>query len=703
MKLSAKYATTLIALTFCVVLAFAGVIFFQFRSEIEALNYRSATALGNSVLKEIEAQKILSTQVLAAALTNPLYQVDMLKIGELVEAVKKQPNVHYVFIYDEKRRIVHDGTSGLLLYGNVLDDALTIESVRSATAQTLLEEDLLHVSTPVKLHDQVVGGIKIGFSLTKILSDIAREQGMLDTNYRNAAKHQLYVIGIIALIFSLCAWAVSILVARSWSNPIVYLAELTAKIGKGQYDVTIPIARSDEIGDLASAFREMVRSLKSLRQRESEQSTALVQANAQLHLANDTLKNEIIQRQHAQHEVSRQHHRLRSLYEIGAAINGTLDQTTMLQALFGEIEMLRPHWGVSVCLLDVRTKQLNATAARHLEGELWRADEWDGGSPALALNKLVVEQKTPLVIDNLQLDSRSGLFEPWIKFGWTRLAGLPLMAEGEVLGALMFYARDQHSFSEDEVQFLVTLAGQLASAILNSRFYEESLEHAADLLKANKAKDEFLNVMSHELRTPLNVISGYAQVLSEGMLGEANHEQKQAAEKIINHSGDLLRMINEILQVGGLQAGNVQAHVENVDLNDIIKKLQSTFDALPKKGVLLHWDVSRELPIVKTDGDKLTHVLQNLLHNAIKFTDEGGVTLSARRVGKYVEFKVKDTGIGIPREMLPVIFEMFRQVDSTKTRCHSGVGVGLFIVNKFSEILNGSIEVESMPGFGTTF
>ncbi len=704
MKLSAKYATTLVALTLCVVLAFAAVIFFQFRSEIETLNYRSATTLGNSVLKEIEAQKILSTQVLAAALTNPLYQVDMLKLRELVDAVKKQRNVQYVLIFDESRRIIHDGTPDLVLYNKVLDDALTIDSMRSARARTLLDDDLLHVTTPVILHDHVLGGIKIGFSLTKILSDIAREQEVLDANYRNAANHQLLVIGILALIFSLSAWVVSILVARRWSTPIAFLAELTTKIGKGQYDVAIPITRADEIGDLAAAFREMVSSLKFLRQKDSEQSAALVEANARLQQANDVLKEEIIQRKQAQGEVSRQHRRLRSLYEIGAEINRTLDQANLLDGFFGKIETLRPQWGISVFLRNARTRALKAAKGRHLEPALWWTEDRDGvESPASTLNQLVIEQKTPIVVDDLQCDSRAALFEPWLESGWNGAAVLPLMAEGEILGSLGFYSRERHSFSEDEAQFLVTLSGQLATAVLNSRLYDQSRQQAAELLQANKAKDEFLNVMSHELRTPLNVISGYAQVLSQGLLGEANDEQKHAAEKIIYHSTDLLRMINEILQVGGLQAGIVQAYVSNVDINEIIAKLKSTFEVLPKKGIFVNWNVSSDLPIVKTDGDKLAHVLQNLLHNSIKFTEEGGVTLSTRCVGQDIEFKVSDSGIGISQDMLPLIFEMFRQVDSTKTRAYSGVGVGLFIVKKFTDILNGKIAVESTPGFGTTF
>jgi signal transduction histidine kinase len=109
------------------------------------------------------------------------------------------------------------------------------------------------------------------------------------------------------------------------------------------------------------------------------------------------------------------------------------------------------------------------------------------------------------------------------------------------------------------------------------------------------------------------------------------------------------------------------------------------------------------MPTVKTDGDKLKHILQNLIHNAMKFTEDGSVTISARCFHDSVEIVVKDTGIGIEKDKLPVIFDMFRQVDSSHTRSHGGVGVGLFIVKKYVELLNGKIEVESSPGQGTTF
>jgi signal transduction histidine kinase len=704
LKLSGKYAITLVTLVFGVVLAFAGIILFQFRSEIDALNTRSAAALGDSVLKEIEEKEILTTRVLAAALTNPLYQLDMQKINELLDAVRKQPNIRYVYVYDEKRRIIHDGTKELRLYDKILDDALTARSMRLAGTYTHLDKDLLNIATPINLQNDILGGVRIGFDLNKILSDIARQQQELDANYRDAAANQLYMIGIIAVTFSLCGLVASVVLARSWSKPIIFLSHLTARIGKGDYNVAIPFERSDEIGDLATSFREMVHSLKSLRYKETEQAAALLGANAQLQRANDVLKNEIIERKRAQEEVSRQHRRISSLHEIGAAINSTLDQKLLLDALFAKVKALLPYSAVSVCWYYPELGRLVSIAERNLTSETSRRRVAPGvHSPALQLSEMLVKEEDSLVIEDADIDARSGLCDLLQPDGWKGFVGLPLSVEGKVLGALAFYLREPHQFPPEEVEFLATLASQVAIAIFNSVLYDNSRKQAIVLEKAIHAKDEFLNVMSHELRTPLSVIGGYAQAMSAGVVGEMSPEQQEITEKIIVQSNELLRMINEILQVGSLQAGSVQPYLQNTHVKDLFSDLQNTFDALPKRSIDLNWDIPEHMPVVKTDGDKLKHVLQNLVHNAMKFTENGSVTVSARCFDEYIEIAVKDTGIGIEKEKLPVIFDMFRQVDSSKTRSHGGVGVGLFIVKKYVDLLNGRIEVQSIPGRGTTF
>ena len=154
-----------------------------------------------------------------------------------------------------------------------------------------------------------------------------------------------------------------------------------------------------------------------------------------------------------------------------------------------------------------------------------------------------------------------------------------------------------------------------------------------------------------------------------------------------------------------MEAGTARAECSELELGDLLDEIRSSFDVFPDKEITLHWDSPSDLPIVKTDRGKLGHIIQNLIHNAIKFTDKGYVTVSAWYVhrAERVEFKVADTGIGIPKEKIPMIFEMFHQIDSSETRLHEGVGLGLYIVKKYTELLRGTVEVESKPGQGSTF
>jgi signal transduction histidine kinase len=235
--------------------------------------------------------------------------------------------------------------------------------------------------------------------------------------------------------------------------------------------------------------------------------------------------------------------------------------------------------------------------------------------------------------------------------------------------------------------------------------YAQSKQQTAELEKANKVKDEFLSFMSHELRTPLNIIMGYSRLIHERTLGEINPEQEKALAKVRNQCTDLLSMIGDILQATKIEAEGAKAENYAVNLVDFLDGLKSGYEFPLNKEVRLEWDYPLDLPVVKTDAEKLKHILQNLVNNAIKFTEKGHVIVSARYFsdGKIVKIEVADTGIGIPNDLLPVIFERFRQGDSTETRDHGGVGLGLYIVKKFTDLLGGTVEVRSEVDRGSTF
>ena len=280
-----------------------------------------------------------------------------------------------------------------------------------------------------------------------------------------------------------------------------------------------------------------------------------------------------------------------------------------------------------------------------------------------------------------------------------------MIAKGEVLGVLSFYTRKRNEFDSEEVEFLTTLAGQVAIAIHNSTLFEHTKKQTLELEKANKVKDEFLSVMSHELRTPLNVIVGYTDILFDGMLGEINLEQQEALGKVLSRSNDLLNMISSILDATAIEAEATRMEREETNLMEFINELKSTCDVPIGKMIRLNWDFPPDLPVFKTDSKKLKLIIQNLVNNALKFTDRGNVTVTVRHdpEAKIIEFKVTDTGVGIPKDALPIIFDMFRQADSSETRNYGGVGLGLYIVKKFTELLGGNIGVDSVLSKGSTF
>ena len=182
-------------------------------------------------------------------------------------------------------------------------------------------------------------------------------------------------------------------------------------------------------------------------------------------------------------------------------------------------------------------------------------------------------------------------------------------------------------------------------------------------------------------------------------------DQQKAFTTVTKQTKSLLTMIEEILVATTIESGSVNLERKDINITEFFDELRSSYDLAPRKDFRLVWNIPSDLPPLNTDDGKLKHILQNLIDNAIKFTDKGRVTISVRNVAesKAMEFSVEDTGIGIEREHVPAIFKMFQQVDSSQTRTYGGVGLGLYIVKKFTELLGGTVTVESEPGEGSIF
>lgn len=233
----------------------------------------------------------------------------------------------------------------------------------------------------------------------------------------------------------------------------------------------------------------------------------------------------------------------------------------------------------------------------------------------------------------------------------------------------------------------------------------EELRRSEEVLRsANLAKDEFLAVISHELRTPLNAIMGWAAMMRKGQL--ASDAYAYALDVIQRNAANQAMLVEDLLDISRAVAGRLRLDVTTVPVADVLKSaLDAVRPQADAQGVRLIWDGVPDLGTIKGDARRLQQIVANLLSNGIKFTPRGGtVTLGAERTGDMLTIHVGDTGIGIDQEFLPQVFERFRQADTSTTRAHTGVGLGLAIARHLVELHNGTIAVHSDgPDRGSTF
>jgi len=224
------------------------------------------------------------------------------------------------------------------------------------------------------------------------------------------------------------------------------------------------------------------------------------------------------------------------------------------------------------------------------------------------------------------------------------------------------------------------------------------------LREASKLKTNFLSNMSHELRTPLNSVIALSGVLNRRLAGKIPAEEYSYLEVIERNGKQLLSLINDILDISRIEAGKEETYFEEFKINDLIAEVVAMIhpQAEQRNIRLLHNDASSDLSIF-SDVDKCHHILQNLIGNAVKFTEEGEVSVMARQIQDNIEITVTDSGIGISEEHLPHIFNEFRQVDSGTSRRFGGSGLGLAIAKKYANLVGGTISVISSIGTGSKF
>ena len=285
-------------------------------------------------------------------------------------------------------------------------------------------------------------------------------------------------------------------------------------------------------------------------------------------------------------------------------------------------------------------------------------------------------------------------------------AVVPLMVDDRLLGVLGLAFESAHEFDDEERALVLTIAAQCALVLDRARLYQSERDARREEELINRARSDFFTMMNHELRTPLNAIGGYVDLLEVGVHGPVNAEQANALQRIRDSQRHLLGLINTVLDYAKGAAGAISYEVTDVPVVELLERAQSFAHPQARaKGLELLCEPCDTGLVVRADRPKARQVIVNLLGNAVKFTEPGGmIRLWAEQGGDdRVAIHVRDTGHGIAAHELEHIFHPFVQVADRSGHSQQGTGLGLAISRNFARGMGGELTVESTPGMGSTF
>jgi len=312
--------------------------------------------------------------------------------------------------------------------------------------------------------------------------------------------------------------------------------------------------------------------------------------------------------------------------------------------------------------------------------------------------------------DSVVMENLQGRFESLPSGFWqeapSRALVLPIttQAQGAIAGVFIAGLNPYRPLDVSYAGFISLVAGQIAASIANARAYEQERKRAEALAELDRAKTAFFSNVSHEFRTPLTLMLGPLQDLLSRSQTHLTPTAKEQLELANRNGARLLRLVNTLLDFSRIEAGRYQAVYQATDLAGFTSELASVFrSATEKAGLQLVVDCPNLGEPVYVDRDMWEKIVLNLISNAFKFTFEGEIAVSLERVGDFAELRVRDTGVGIPPEAIPRLFERFHRVPNTRSRTHEGTGIGLALVQELVKLHGGFIRVESRLGKGSTF
>jgi len=399
---------------------------------------------------------------------------------------------------------------------------------------------------------------------------------------------------------------------------------------------------------------------------------------------------------------------LETVAVVSTTASTTLDPDELLQSV---VDLTKERFNLYHAHIYLADESWNTLLLAAGAGEIGRQMVMTGHAIQMNAERSLVARATreraALIANDARIEP-DFLPSPFLPDTRSEMA-VPMISGDKVIGVFDIQSDQTGRFSQEDANIYTTLALQVAVALQNARLYVEQSATVAQLRELDRLKSSFLANMSHELRTPLNSILGFADVILEGLDGPLTENMNNDLGLIYKNGQHLLHLINDVLDMAKIESGKMNLNVEKFNLQEVIEEVTSiTSTMASEKNLALFIDPDSDHEVkINADKIRLRQVMINLINNAIKFTEKGKIAIHVAREENNVLISVKDTGIGIPMELLESVFQEFTQVDTTTTRKAGGTGLGLPISRKLIEMHGGRLWAESTgvdgPDGGCTF
>jgi signal transduction histidine kinase len=588
--------------------------------------------------------------------------VSQIKVGEQGQA----------YVVDGTGRLIAHPDLNLVLRGTNVSGLAQVRAARSASAG--ISQEPLQVAQNLEGHRVLTAHAEIAPLGWLVFVELPRAEAYTQL-YATIERTGLVLLAALGL-----AVIAGMVLARQMVVPIKALQTGAARIGHGDLTQRISIKTGDELETLADEFNEMAGRLQD--------SYTNLERKVQARTA----------------ELAQSVSELRALGDVSQAVNSTLDLENVLTTIAAKAVQLSNTEAGAIYVFDEQQQEFQLRATHGMDQVLieeLREQKIGPANPPIASG---IRRNTPIEIADIRQEPSTPVNDIILRAGYRALLALPLSRPGQIVGLLVVRRREPGSFPKETVDLLKTFAAQSVLAIQNARLFSEIDEKSRQLEIESRHKSQFLANMSHELRTPLNAILGYTELILDNIYGEAPERMRQVIERVQTNGRHLLGLINDVLDLTKIEAGQLTLSLADYSLKELVDGVIIALEPLAvEKRLAFKAEVPADLPTGHGDERRISQVLLNLVGNAIKFTDEGEVAITASAANGSFTIAVCDSGPGISPSDQARIFEEFQQADSSSTRRKGGTGLGLSIAKRIVEMHKGQIWVKSALGKGSTF